>query len=204
MNELKVLDYGEEKIRIADLSGQLWFSSHDVATVLGYKRLDDAISFCVDVEDQRLLQREEIPVENPIPHEVLPVTFVRAEIPEKGLPIVNVMGLCSLIMSSKTEAAKDFKQWVLTIAIPSMRVVGTCPPSGTHEKLVKTLEELMQARQEIANMKVAAAQKEAEDLRLELEFALGTDEASERKRAQSRERVRRFRERQKKTDEDAN
>lgn len=198
MNKFQVFDYGEQKIRVAELFGQLWFSAHDVATVLGYNRPKDAIAAHVEEEDQRILQRGEIPVENYIPKSALPVTMVRGEIPEKGLPIVSEMGLCSLIMCSSSPNAKKFKQWVFTVLIPSMRCIGSPGAPGlAAEKALQVMEELMQTRAEIADMKLAEAQREAEKLRQELEIATGTDEASERKRAQGRERMRRFRERQK-------
>lgn len=127
------------------------------------------------------------------------------------LSTVNESGLYTLVLGSRKPEAKAFKRWITHEVLPSIRRTGAYsvtedfpqkersqipPPVSPQDKVLELMEELMQARQEIADIRVAAAQKEAEDLRLELEFALGHDEASERKRAQSRERVRKYRERQ--------
>ena len=88
-----------------------------------------------------------------------------------------------------------------TKVLPSIRRTGAynaaTPPVSPQDKVLELMGELMQAREEIADLRVAAAQKEAEDLRLELEVAWAHDEKADRKRELARERVRRFRERQK-------
>lgn len=85
--------------------------------------------------------------------------------------------------------------------LPSIRRTGAynaaTPTVSPQDKVLELMGELMQAREEIADLRVAAAQKEAEDLRLELEVAWAHDEKADRKRELARERVRRFRERQK-------
>ena len=55
----------------------------------------------MDDEDKNILQRSEIAtIENYIPKAVLPVDFVSADIPNRGLTIINESGLYSLVLSS--------------------------------------------------------------------------------------------------------
>ena len=110
----------------------------------------------------------------------------------QDMTIINESGLYAVILRSDKPEAKPFRKWVTAEVLPTIRRTGTysvtTPPVSPQDKVLELMKELMQARQEIADMKVTAARKEAEDL--------GHDEASERKRAQARERVRKYRERQ--------
>ena len=181
MNGLQVFKYHGREFRTIEQSGQSWFVLSDVCRVLGLgsphkvaERLD---------EDERNL----VPVID---------NLGRAQ----ETTIINESGLYAVILRSDKPEAKPFRKWGTAERLPTIRRTGAysapTPPVSPQDKVLELMEELMQARQEIADIRVAAAQKEAEDLRLELEFALGHDEASERKRAQSRERVRKYRERQ--------
>ena len=103
----------------------VWFVGKDVAKALGYANTKDALIYHVHKEDKCTLQRSQISTfENHIPKSILPVNFVAADIPNRGLTIINESGLYALIFGSKLEAAEEFKHWVTHDVLPSIRKTG--------------------------------------------------------------------------------
>lgn len=180
MNGLQVFQYQGRDFRAIEQDGQPWFILSDVCRVLGLGT-PSRVAERLDPDEKGMRQ-------------------IHTPGGPQDMTIINESGLYAVILRSDKPEAKPFRKWVTAEVLPTIRRTGTysatTPPMSPQDKVLELMEELMQARQEIADMKVTAAQKEAEDLRLELEFAMGHDEASERKRAQSRERVRKYRERQ--------
>ena len=127
MNELQIFENEEfGEIRTVTINNEPWFVGKDVATALGYKNTKDAIISHVDDEDKTVIQRSEIAtLENHIPEDVLPMNFVSAEIPNRGLTTINESGLYALIFGSKLETAKKFKHWVTSEVVPSLRKTGS-------------------------------------------------------------------------------
>lgn len=109
-NTLKVFENKEfGKVRTVVINDEPWFVGKDVADALGYKNTKDALASHVDSEDKNILQRSGN------------TTF---EIPNRGLVIINESGLYSLILSSKLPKAKEFKHWVTSEVLPSIRKNG--------------------------------------------------------------------------------
>lgn len=107
MNNLQLFnnpDFGE--IRALELDGQPWFVGKDVAQALGYNDTKSALSDHVDTEDRAIVQRGQI---------------ATLEVPNRGLTIINESGLYSLVLSSKLPGAKQFKRWVTSEVLPSIR-----------------------------------------------------------------------------------
>lgn len=126
MNELQIFKneaFGE--IRTVEINNEVWFVGKDIAEILGYGNTKDAISKHVDDEDKQLLQRSDFAtLENHISKEVFPVNFVRADIPNRGLTVINESGVYALILSSKLPTAKQFKHWVTSEVLPAIRKHG--------------------------------------------------------------------------------
>lgn len=99
--------FGE--LRTVEIDGVVWFVGKDVAEALGYSNTKDAITAHVASEDKKLIQRSEI---------------TTLEIPNRGMTIINESGLYSLILSSKLPSAKEFKHWVTSEVLPSIRKTG--------------------------------------------------------------------------------
>lgn len=109
MNENKLAvfsnpDFGE--VRTMEINGEPWFVGQDVASALGYAAPRNALSAHVD-EDDALKQ-------------CVTDSLGRAQ----ETIIINESGLYSLIMSSKMEKAKEFKRWVTSEVLPSIRKTG--------------------------------------------------------------------------------
>ncbi len=126
MNELKVFENCEfGTLRGVEINGESWLVGKDVAERLGYANTKDALSAHVDEDDKRILQKSEIATfENHIPKSALAVDFVWADIPNRGLTIINESGLYSLVLGSKLPNAKKFKRWVTSEVLPAIRKHG--------------------------------------------------------------------------------
>ena len=94
-------------VRTVEISGEVWFVGKDVAAALGYAKTENAIARHVDKEDKTLT-----PLQGGCSTGVQNTT------------IINESGLYSLILSSKLPSAKEFKHWVTSEVLPSIRKTG--------------------------------------------------------------------------------
>ncbi len=109
MERNSVVTFENEKfgeVRTMVINGEPWFVGRDVADKLGYERPAKAIKDHVDLED-----RDEVPFQDSIGR--MQKTYV-----------INESGLYSLILSSKLPSAKEFKHWVSSEVLPSIRKTG--------------------------------------------------------------------------------
>ena len=97
-------EFGE--LRTVEIDGEPWFVGKDVAEALGYNEPHKAIQRHVDKDDG--MKR--------------PVTDSTGRKQETWL--INESGLYSLILSSKLPSAKEFKHWVTSEVLPSIRKNG--------------------------------------------------------------------------------
>lgn len=126
-------------LRGLTIDGEPWFSGKDVAAALGYKDTKKAIKAHVADEDKTLIQRgQNTPIENHLPKSVFPFNFVDANIPTRGMIIINESGLYSLILSSKLEKAKAFKHWVTAEVLPTIRKTGGYINQGQEDLFIDT------------------------------------------------------------------
>ena len=106
MNELKIFENPEfGEIRTVVLNNEPWFVGNDVAKALGYKDTYSALRHNVDDEDKRLC----------------PVSSTSGT---QDTLAISESGLYSLIFGSKLEKAKEFKHWVTSEILPSIRKNG--------------------------------------------------------------------------------
>lgn len=106
MNELKIFDNEEfGSIRTVSINDEPYFVGKDIANILGYKKLRNAISTHVEPEDAL---KQGIPTNGGIQEATL----------------INESGLYSLVMSSKLPTAKRFKHWVTSEVLPAIRKTG--------------------------------------------------------------------------------
>lgn len=108
MNELKIFQNSEfGTIRTLSINNEPWFVGKDVASILGYAKPENAIANHVYEEDKTstLIQGN------------------GSNYKSKAI-IINESGLYSLILSSKLPKAKEFKRWVTSEVLPSIRKHG--------------------------------------------------------------------------------
>ena len=127
MNDLTIFNSNEfGEIRTVTIEGEPWFVGKDIADALGYKNTKDAISSHVDSDDKKIIQRSDIAtLENNLPKSAFPFNFTSAEIPNRGLTVINESGLYALIFGSKRESAQRFKHWVTSEVLPAIRKTGS-------------------------------------------------------------------------------
>lgn len=109
MNEVQIFSFEGNQVRTVEIEGEPWFVGRDVASVLGYSNPSKAVIIHVDDEDKQILSSQNGNLGN---------------IPNRGLLIVNESGIYSLILSSKLPRAKEFKRWVTSEVIPTIRKHG--------------------------------------------------------------------------------
>ena len=166
MNELTVFkndQFGE--MRTVTIGDEIWFVGKDVAEILGYKNSKDALITHVSDEDKRIIQRSAIAtLENHLPKEVFPVNFTNGDIPNRGLTIINESGLYSLVLSSKLPSAKEFKRWVTSEILPSIRKHGAYMSPETIERVITDPDFIIRLANELktAQQKVAELQPKAD------------------------------------------
>ena len=106
MNEIKVFDNPEfGKVRTMEINGEPYFVGREVAMILGYKNPLDALTKHVEEEDKGVANCD---------------TLGGAQ----KMTVINESGLYSLILSSKLPKAKEFKRWVTSEVLPSIRKHG--------------------------------------------------------------------------------
>lgn len=105
MSDIKIFESEQfGTIRTVEQSGEPWFAGKDVAIALGYSNPQKAIRDHVDSEDRT----------------------VNDSFTVNGTPIalINESGLYSLVLSSKLPTAREFKRWVTSKVLPSIRKTG--------------------------------------------------------------------------------
>lgn len=98
-------EFGE--LRTVEIDGEPWFVGKDVAAALGYKKPENAIANHVSDEDKTS-------------------TLIQGSGSnyKSKTTLINESGLYSLILSSKLPSAKEFKHWVTSEVLPSIRKNG--------------------------------------------------------------------------------
>ncbi len=106
--EIKIFENEEfGKIRTLIKDGEPWFVGKDVAEILEYSNTRDAILRHVDSEDKTTV-----------------VISDGGSNYKSKTTIISESGFYSLVLSSKMPKAKEFKRWVTTQILPTIRRTG--------------------------------------------------------------------------------
>ena len=106
MNEFRIFSNNKfGNIRVVKVNNEPWFVGKDIAEQLGYSNTRDALQRHVDSED-----KADVGI-----HDGSQV---------RNMIIINESGFYSLALSSKLETAKQFKRWVTSEVLPSIRKDG--------------------------------------------------------------------------------
>lgn len=107
MNELKIFNNEEfGKIRTVTIDNEPWFVGKDVADNLGYQNGSRDINRHVSEDDR-----------------IKDMIFDGNQ--NKETILINESGLYALIFGSKLESAKEFKHWVTSEVLPTLRKTGS-------------------------------------------------------------------------------
>ena len=129
------------KLTVMEKDGEFFFIGKEVAEKLGYANTRDALVRHVDTDDKA------------------DVVFHDGR-QRRNMVSINESGLYSLILSSKLPQAKDFKRWITTEVLPSIRKNGGYLKN--QEKMSN--EEILANAVLLANHLIAEKEKIIEDL----------------------------------------
>lgn len=133
MNELQIFnhpDFGQ--VRTVTINDEPWFVGKDVADVLGYSNSRKALADHVSEDDKR----DGVTIRDAIGREQNPV-------------LINESGLYSLILSSKLPGAKEFKRWVTSEVLPSIRKHGAYMTPETLQAAILNPDTMIQLCQQL-------------------------------------------------------
>ncbi|MDE6706618.1 MAG: AAA family ATPase [Oscillospiraceae bacterium] len=137
MNEIQIFNhelFGE--VRTVEIDGQIYFVGMDVAKALEYKTYQKALRDHVDQEDKMTLSKRYCEEFLMFPNRTL------EKIPNRGLTIINESGLYSLVLVSKLEKAKEFKHWITSEVIPSIRKTGAYNPNPQQIETTQPIQQI--------------------------------------------------------------
>lgn len=148
-------------IRTMEREDTVWFVGKDIAAILGYSDTNKAIAMHCDDEDKKLNDKSS------------------SSFGQRGATLINESGLYSLILSSKLPKAKEFKHWVTSEVLPSIRKHGVymTPQTLTEslknpDSLITILETLKAEQEKSASLAetVTQQEKQIEELRPKGEY----------------------------------
>ena len=105
--EPQLFNFNGQQVRTVTINDEPYFVGKDVATILGYKKPENAIANHVEDEDKTTTL----------------IQGTGSNYKSKSV-IINESGLYALILSSKLPTAKEFKHWVTSEVLPAIRKHG--------------------------------------------------------------------------------
>ena len=146
MKELQNFNFSGQDVRIITINGEPWFVGKDVADILGYSNSRKALSDHVDDEDKGVTKSDTLGG-------------------NQNITIINESGLYSLILKSKKPEAKQFKRWVTSEVLPTIRKHGAY---NVQPKIPTTQREMILlalAGNEETNQRIDAIEEQVTDLK---------------------------------------
>ena len=119
MNTIIPFEFETKPVRVVEMGGEPWFVAKDVCAVLGIKNPSQAMG--------RLDEDE--------------VTLYKIEGSHRPTNLVSESGLYGLVVRSNKPQAKQFRKWVTSEVLPSIRKTGQY---GGHEFLNPVLQTIQQ------------------------------------------------------------
>lgn len=147
MNEIQVFNsdiFGA--VRTVEVNGAPYFVGKDVAEILGYSNPRKAIADHVDSEDRGC------------------VTIRDAMGRDRDTTVINESGVYALVFGSKLPTAKEFKHWVTSEILPTIRKHGAYMTDSVIEQALTSPDFLIQLA---TQLKEEQAQRKALEQRVE-------------------------------------
>jgi len=144
LNDLIIFDnpaFG--KVRTLLIDGNPWFVGKDAAVILGYSNTSKALADHVDPEDK--LNNESL-----------------SSLGQRGGWLINESGLYSLILSSHMPRAKQFKRWVTSEILPSIRKHGVYMIGSLMDQVMQNPQVIYQMAESLLKERNRADRLDAE------------------------------------------
>ena len=120
MNELEIFNNPEfGQIRATEINGEPYFVGKDIAEALGYAKPENALAAHVDGEDKT-------------------TTLIQGTGSnyKTNATVINESGVYSLVFGSQLPKAKEFKHWVTSEVLPTIRKHGAYATPATIESII--------------------------------------------------------------------
>lgn len=145
-------------VRALMIDGEPWFAGTDVAACLEYVKPNQAITDNVEREDIKKLTYKEISLY------LADTANEWGNINSQGMRFINESGLYSLIFNSKMPKAKEFKKWVTSEVLPSIRKTGKyeIDKTKTGLDLIQEYRNMLDRWQEAEEQKLLIQQQHEE------------------------------------------
>lgn len=105
-SELQIFNFNDKKVRTITIDDEPYFVGKDVANILGYKNGSRDVNNHVDDEDK-------------LRYRISTSGQMRDQI------VINESGVYSMIFGSELKSAKQFKRWVTSEVLPTLRKTGS-------------------------------------------------------------------------------
>ncbi|WP_203261159.1 phage antirepressor [Streptococcus uberis] len=157
MNE--IFNFKGHEVRTVTINNEPYFVGKDIAYILGYSNSRQALRSHVDEDDKGVSNFDTLGG-------------------KQDLVIINESGLYSLILSSKLPQAKEFKRWVTSEVLPTIRKHGAYLTDSKIEEvllspdtIINLATQLKEERQKVNSLQIALeeSQKQARYLDLIIE-----------------------------------
>lgn len=126
-NQVQLFNFKGQQVRTVTIDEEPYFVGKDVTDILGYANTRDALHKHVDGEDKNTVAiRDGIKRGNP------------------NQTVINESGLYSLILASKLPQAKEFKRWVTSEVLPSIRKHGAYMTPAKIEEVLTDPDTIIQ------------------------------------------------------------
>lgn len=156
MSNLSVFNFNQNEVRtIVNDDGEIWFVASDVAKVLEYRDASNMI---------RNLDADESDTHN---------VSIRSEngvLQDREVTIINESGLYSATLKSRKPEAKQFKKWVTSDVLPSIRKNG----GYIVGQEVDDPELIIAKALQVANNLILRKTQELQQAQIERDFAIET------------------------------
>lgn len=116
MNEIQLYQYEGRQVRTVQKDGETWFVARDVCDILEVDNASQALSR-IDEDDRGIILNDTLSG-------------------KQSVSIVNESGLYSLILGSRKPEARQFKRWVTSEVLPSIRKTGSYSLPQTDEMVL--------------------------------------------------------------------
>lgn len=123
----QLFNFQGQQVRTVIIDDEPYFVGKDIATILGYSNTRDALAKHVDIEDKNTVAiHDGITRGNP------------------NQTVINESGLYSLILGSKLPQAKNFKHWVTSEVLPTIRKHGAYMTPAKIEEVLTDPDTIIQ------------------------------------------------------------
>ena len=151
--------------------GEPWFLAKDVANALGYNQSSDMVRLLDERDISKIEPSMLMPIANVSPHDPSAL-YADGSIHKKTskpLTLINESGLYNAIFNSRKLEAREFKYWVTSEVLPSIRRTGSYSIENDTDDLLIALKKSAQNANHILKVysEQLAIRKEQEQLKLE-------------------------------------